>query len=116
MELSNNPARMWSSCLGSTILGAKEEPGTFQTTCAQTKMASSPGSGGCADQDSVHPTFTILCSDRVLVEMGFVPLLPGVGAWTRSTSGWILLYAGFISIHSLFEPSLSFLRYLTFYF
>lgn len=67
-------------------------------------------------QDSAHPTFAMFCSDKVLVEMDFVLLLPGIGTWTRTTSGWFLLYIRFISIHSLFEPSLSFLRYLTFYF
>lgn len=38
MEVSNNPAQMWSSCLGSTILRVEEEPGAFQTSRAETKI------------------------------------------------------------------------------
>lgn len=38
MELSNNPAQMWSSCLGRIIPRVEEEPGAFQTSRAETKI------------------------------------------------------------------------------
>lgn len=62
------------------------------------------------------PTSTAFCSDKVVIEMNFVHLSPVAGVWTRRTSGWIFLYTWFISLHSLLEPSLSLLRYLTFIF
>lgn len=66
VELSNNPAQMWRSCLGSTILGMKEEASVSKTSCARTEMANSPGSVGYADWDSVHPPFQCFAVTKFL--------------------------------------------------